>query len=72
LYGRFGLRFLSKSNEAESAAPARVAIFNDNLNWPVSAGRAVSATQRGKTYRFFDCSELFKFGAKRRIIRMPS
>jgi hypothetical protein len=29
--------------------------------------------QREKeTYRFLDCSELFKLGAKRRIIRMPS
>jgi len=32
LYRRFGLRFLSKSNEAESAAPTRVTVFNDNLH----------------------------------------
>jgi len=72
LYRRFGLRFLSKSNEAESAAPARVAIFNDNLKLAGQRRSCGFSDSERKTYRFFNCSELFKFGAKRRIIRMPS
>ena len=46
LYRCFSLRFLSKSNEAESAAPARVTVFHDNLNDYVSTGHAASAGER--------------------------